>query len=103
MEGMKMPTCQSCHQQWTWKETLKAGFVIDIGMTCPHCGSKQYPTAKTRRRNFLLYLAILMPMILPIFNISAIYSLIFIFIMGAFILLIQPLFTELSNEDTSLG
>ncbi|MBU9713836.1 TIGR04104 family putative zinc finger protein [Evansella tamaricis] len=99
-----MPKCQNCNKRWSWKQTLKSGFVFDTGMKCPFCDSKQYTTKKTRIRFFLSLVVIILPMILPaFFNISPIISLILIFVLGALFLLINPFYTELSNEDPTLG
>ncbi|TFJ94397.1 TIGR04104 family putative zinc finger protein [Lentibacillus salicampi] len=95
-----MPTCQSCHKKWTWKQTMKAMSILDIRLTCPYCGNKQYLTAKARKKtnivNFVIPLAILPG---PVFDLAPLAS-IGIFIGAAMlVVVINPYLTELSNEE----
>ncbi|WP_416147808.1 TIGR04104 family putative zinc finger protein [Salipaludibacillus sp. HK11] len=95
-----MPTCQNCYKKWTWKQTLKSGFTIDIGMKCPHCGKTQYLTTKSKRNNFICTLFILSPMLLPMFfNVSAIISLFLIIGFALLTIGLSPLYIELSNDE----
>lgn len=99
-----MPTCQNCKKHWSWMQTLKSQFVLDIGMKCPFCNSKQYPNGKTRIKFFLSLIIVLSPIIFPaFFNISPVISATLIFVLAALSLLIYPFYTELSNDDTTLG
>lgn len=43
-----MATCQQCQTEWTWKETFRAVIRFKKYNVCPYCGSKQYPTRRTR-------------------------------------------------------
>ncbi|WP_280771692.1 TIGR04104 family putative zinc finger protein [Salipaludibacillus daqingensis] len=98
-----LPTCQNCYKHWSWKQTFKSSSNLDIGMKCPFCNTKQYPTAKTSKRTFLLSVITLLPMILPFFNISPVIPFISIFVLGALFILIHPFYTEVSNEETTLA
>ncbi|MFD1065116.1 TIGR04104 family putative zinc finger protein [Oceanobacillus locisalsi] len=65
-----MPTCQHCHQKWTWKQTMKRTATIDTAYICPYCGEKQYATKKSNIQFSLLMLIPLAGMLLNFFNIS---------------------------------
>ena len=43
-----MAICQQCQTKWTWKETFRAVVNVRKYDCCPYCGSKQYPTRRTR-------------------------------------------------------
>ncbi|TRM10781.1 hypothetical protein FH966_03085 [Lentibacillus cibarius] len=62
-----MPTCQNCHNKWSWKQTMKKMFTLDTGMNCPYCGERQYQTRKSRKNAGLLNFFILLPLLLNIF------------------------------------
>ncbi|MDG5790007.1 hypothetical protein QA612_21355 [Evansella sp. AB-P1] len=98
-----MPTCKNCKQDWTWKQTVKSGFTMDIGMKCPHCDKKQYLTSKSRKKTGLSIIAIPFTLIIPVlFEISSIIA-ISIFIGTALIVFgINPILTDLSNEEEQL-
>ncbi|WP_110927758.1 TIGR04104 family putative zinc finger protein [Bacillus massiliglaciei] len=95
-----MLTCQNCNKCWNWKQTQKAGFVLDTGMTCPYCRKKQYLTPKSRKRLLLSNVMILLPLLLPLFNYSPLISLSLIFVLGIAVLLFYP-FYNVSNEETT--
>ncbi|WP_188456024.1 TIGR04104 family putative zinc finger protein [Virgibacillus oceani] len=98
-----MPTCQNCNQRWRWKQTVKKSFTLDTGMKCPHCGEKQYPTSKSRKRSglctFILPLTLLLPIV---FDISALAGLGILLGCGILLIGIYPLMIELSDQDESL-
>lgn len=95
-----MPVCQNCHEQWSWKQSIKAGFTLDVRLTCPHCGSKQYLTAKARKKtnmvNFLIPFAILPG---PIFDLTPLVSFSIFIGTGILIVVVNPFLMELSNEE----
>ncbi len=49
-----MPTCQHCHYEWSYKQTLKMSRTLDPAMPCPHCGTKQFLSKKARRKTSML-------------------------------------------------
>lgn len=98
-----MPTCQTCHKEWGWKQTVRKSFTLDTGMTCPYCGEKQYVTAKARKRNSLTVL--LIPLILLIsfvFDISLILRLVLLVTVGILMIGTYPFFIELSDKEEPL-
>ncbi|WP_370640535.1 TIGR04104 family putative zinc finger protein [Salipaludibacillus sp. CUR1] len=97
-----MPICQNCNKEWSWKQTQKSQSVLDTGMKCSYCRKKQQLTARSRKRIFLSCIIILLPMLLPIFNVSPLLTFISIFIMGALVLLLHPFYIDVSNDETTL-
>ena len=98
-----MPTCQNCHNKWTWKQTFKKSFTLSVGMTCPYCDKKQYLTARMRKRStiipFIIISIIMLGNLLFGPSYTALFSLI---ILIPLFLLINPFFVELSNEEEAL-
>lgn len=43
-----MPTCQICHNKWSWMQTIKKTSTLNPSMTCPHCDKTQYQTQKSK-------------------------------------------------------
>ncbi|KHF39266.1 TIGR04104 family putative zinc finger protein [Halalkalibacter okhensis] len=98
-----MPTCQMCNKKWSWKETIKRGFTLDIGMKCPHCEGKQYHSEKSRVRIFISSLIVLSPMLLPIvFNMNSLLVLIIFFVLACLVFLLQPFLIELANHEEQI-
>lgn len=48
-KGKELPKCVHCHEQWTFKESLKRSFKGNE-VTCPSCEGKQYKTRKSVRQ-----------------------------------------------------
>lgn len=67
-----MPTCQSCNNHWSWKQTIKKMFTLDTGMNCPSCGNKQFLTSKSKKRsNVLIFLPPFIMLLAILFDIPA--------------------------------
>lgn len=55
--GKDLPECVYCHEQWTFKESLRRG-LNGNAMTCPYCKKKQYITRESARKLNYFTLAI---------------------------------------------
>lgn len=98
----KMPTCQNCKKEWSWKQTFKKMFTLDTAMECPHCGKKQYYSKRARKKSVVLILSI--PFII-LFNLLDISPYLFggIYIIYSLsIMVVFPFLIELSNEEEPL-
>ncbi|WP_438310651.1 TIGR04104 family putative zinc finger protein [Sporosarcina sp. FA9] len=98
-----MPTCQNCHNKWSWKQTFKKSFKFIGGMTCPYCSEQQYLTARMRKRSTLIPL-IIVPLILlgNIFFGPFLLSLIALLGLLPLFFIINPFIVELSNKEEPL-
>jgi len=54
-----MPTCQNCHEQWNWKQSVKVMFTLDVRLMCPFCGQKQHLTTNSRKRSQILNVVVI--------------------------------------------
>ncbi|MGP4041663.1 TIGR04104 family putative zinc finger protein [Gracilibacillus sp. D59] len=92
-----MPTC---HNDWSYLQTLKKSFTLDPAMPCPYCGTNQFLTKTTRRKtgilNFLPALVILLP---SLFDVSIMISVLFLLITLTAMVAIYPTLVELSNQE----
>lgn len=98
-----MPTCQNCNHKWGWKQTFKKSFILIGGMTCPNCGEKQYQTARMRKINTII--PFIMTSLIMLGNLFFGPSYVALFaIIGVFslVIIINPFFVELSNEEEPL-
>ncbi|WP_394119715.1 TIGR04104 family putative zinc finger protein [Planococcus donghaensis] len=94
-----MPICKSCGRRWTHKQSFKASWKIRGSMRCPHCGSDQYATAKSRQRLTLLNWIILLPLpFAAIFDLPMVYTTGMILVLFAVAMSLIPKSLELSNE-----
>lgn len=97
-----MPTCQNCGREWSWKQTFKKMFTIDIAMDCPHCDVKQYYTTKARQRTVALTFITPFIILLSMFGIS-LYLSVGIFLVYLILMVgIFPFLIELSNKEEPL-
>jgi len=95
-----MPTCQNCHQKWTWKQTVKKSFTLDTAMSCPHCAEKQYVTSRARKRSALITMIIPFLIFIPyFFDINIITAISIYIAAGIGIMLIYPFIVELSSQE----
>ncbi|QOV12272.1 TIGR04104 family putative zinc finger protein [Viridibacillus arvi] len=46
----ELPVCEYCHEEWSWRVSIKKMFTLNRAMSCPSCGKKQYQTRKSRIR-----------------------------------------------------
>lgn len=91
-----MPICQSCKNQWTWGETIRRIFKFK----CPYCGARQYESASTRKKGWLLIPFILLPILLNLWvDLLISLAIILVIILGAVILSIYPFVLKLSNDE----
>jgi len=101
-----MPTCQNCHQKWTWKQTLKrATITFAGGMTCPYCKEKQYMSTASRKKAGIYYAVFPILIIIPLnvfFDLSIGTAVILAIILIVIMLGINPFMVELSNEEEPL-
>ncbi len=95
-----MPTCENCHNKWTWKETVKKTFTLFGKMTCPYCGETQYITQKSKMKNSFPTMLVLSPLLLNIFfDIPGVILLSLFPVLFIIVLLIYPFLVEISNTD----
>jgi CXXC-20-CXXC protein len=95
-----MPTCQNCHEKWSWKQTFKKSFTLDTALPCPFCGEKQYLTSRARKRGALLTMIIPFLIFIPFFFDITIFAAVSVyFAAGIGIMLIYPFVVELSNKE----
>ncbi|MBK3496481.1 hypothetical protein JFL43_16775 [Viridibacillus sp. YIM B01967] len=52
----ELPVCESCHEEWSWRVSIKKMFTLNRAMICPNCGKKQYETKKSKKRFELIVL-----------------------------------------------
>ncbi len=98
-----MPSCQNCHQKWGWQQTFKKTCTLSIGMVCDHCGKKQYLTARNRKRSTVIPFLIISLIMLGNLFFGPSYIALFALIgLLPIVLLINPFFVELSNEEEPL-
>ncbi|MEI3607600.1 TIGR04104 family putative zinc finger protein [Pseudogracilibacillus sp. SE30717A] len=98
-----MPTCQNCHNKWSWKQTFKGSFTLGGGMTCPYCKEKQYLTARMRKRSTLIPFVIVAIIMLGNLFLGPSYVSIFaLLVLLPSVFIINPFFVELSNEEEPL-
>ncbi|WP_212921721.1 TIGR04104 family putative zinc finger protein [Ornithinibacillus bavariensis] len=95
-----MPTCKSCGTEWAWKQTVKKTF---SNMKCPHCGEKQYLTARSRKKSSVVaFLAPLTLLFSFIVNFSSIVTIILLIGLSIVWFGLSPCIVELSNEEEPL-
>lgn len=95
-----MPVCQNCDQKWSWKQTFKQSFTLDIGMNCPYCGQKQYVTKSSRIKSNLFNIIPIVTLPIAIWlEFSLGIALIFAFVIGLIIISLYPYTIELSNKE----
>lgn len=51
---MGLPTCCKCNHQFNWGNIFRASFKFSQGIKCPKCGTKMYPTMKSRQKTGLI-------------------------------------------------
>lgn len=94
-----MPTCQNCGSTWTWKESIKASWKISGSMSCPHCQSHQYATAKSRQRMTLINWLILIPLpIAAIIDLPLFSTISMMLVLFAVAMSLIPKSLDLSNK-----
>jgi CXXC-20-CXXC protein len=100
---IKMPTCQNCHHKWSWKQTFKKSFTLIGGMTCPYCDEKQYLTARMRKRSTIIPFIMVALIMLGNHFIGPSYVAVFALLgLLPLVIIINPFFVELSNEEEPL-
>ncbi|WP_010530281.1 TIGR04104 family putative zinc finger protein [Lentibacillus jeotgali] len=94
-----MPTCQNCHEQWSWAQTVKVMFTLDVRLTCPYCGQKQHLTTKARKQssilNFVVPVALFLALMLEVPPLAS-----FAILVGGALVAagIYPFLIELTNQ-----
>ena len=95
-----MPTCQNCHQKWTWKQTIKKTMTLMPGMSCPWCGEIQYQSKKSRKKAPFLSLIVLLPLLLNLFfDMPSAILLSLIPLLAIIVFIIYPFFIDLSSTE----
>lgn len=98
-----MPSCDSCKQRWSWKETMKSSFTLNPAMKCPKCGERQYLTKKSRKRMLLFNWLILTPLLLNMFfDLSFFFLLFLIIFLFVLSISLMPFNMELTEEEEPL-
>ena len=95
-----MPTCQNCHNKWSWIQTFKKMFTLTLEspMKCPYCGAEQYYTRRARKRTIALTLPLAFIALLNLLSVSP-YLLGGTYLVACLsVLAINPFLIELSNE-----
>ncbi|MYL65006.1 hypothetical protein GLW07_16735 [Bacillus hwajinpoensis] len=96
-----MPTCQNCGYIWRWKEAMR--LIYRSKATCPNCNTKQFLSAKSRKRSSYTSILVVIPLgITTIYNLSLWVYLGFSFGILVLILLLSPFYYTLSHEEEPL-
>src|SRR5690625_3019483 len=98
-----MPVCQRCHANWSWVETMKCLFILNVSLTCPHCDGKQYYTAQFRKRSSFVPIVIITLTFGMNLLVGPTYAAL-VLLLGLSLLyfLLLPFFVQLSNEEEPL-
>lgn len=97
----KMPTCDNCHNKWSWRQTIKKTTTLDPAMTCPYCGEKQYQTQKSKTKTSLFKAIVLSPLLLQIFfDIPGAILLSLFPILTVIFIPLYPFLVELSSRES---
>ena len=98
--GIKMPTCDNCHNKWNWKQTIKKTTTLNPIMTCPYCGGKQYQTQKSKTKiGFLTSLVLSQRAHQPSSQIPGFFLLSLFPILAVIVILLYPFLIELSSRE----
>lgn len=99
-----MPTCQNCHNQWNWKQTMKKITTLNPTMICPYCAAMQYQTQKSKTKTAILTPVVLLPLLLNIFfDISLAVLLSSYLILAVLVILLSPFLVELTSKEKFVG
>ncbi|WP_165970999.1 TIGR04104 family putative zinc finger protein [Peribacillus frigoritolerans] len=101
---MKLPTCRSCHYQFTWKETLLTSLKFTRILKCPKCGTNLFPTPKSRTKGTLLIAIpiVAASFISSILGADAAVRITAIILAGILSVLLSPYYYEYIEEDKPL-
>ncbi|GAB4074747.1 hypothetical protein GCM10028778_22500 [Barrientosiimonas marina] len=95
-----MPTCENCHNTWSWKQTMKKMFTLDPGMNCPYCGERQYQTRKSKNKAGFLNAFVFLPIFLNIFfDIPAAILISLFLVLTSLVISLHPVVMHLSNKE----
>ncbi|WP_283152823.1 TIGR04104 family putative zinc finger protein [Guptibacillus hwajinpoensis] len=96
-----MPTCRTCGYTWNWKEAMR--LIYRAKACCPNCDANQYLSAKSRKRSSYTSMLVVIPLaITSIYRLSLWFYLSFSFALLIILLLLSPLYYQLSNEEEPL-
>lgn len=96
-----MPTCQHCHQTWSYTETLKKLF--RLAMICPYCSKQNYLSATTRRHSSMFSMLIIVVFFsLTWLSVPLTWSIIIILIGNLSMIAIYPYVAQLSKKEEPL-
>ncbi|GMB09195.1 CXXC-20-CXXC protein [Thermolongibacillus altinsuensis] len=51
---MELPKCCKCNHKFSWRSIFRASFKFRQEIKCPECGTKIYPTMKSRQKISLM-------------------------------------------------
>lgn len=95
-----MPICQNCQTKWSWKETIRQSFTLDISMTCPYCQQKQYVSKSYRIiGNIFLFMPIVSIFISVWLDFSTSFAILLGIIIALVVFGLYPFMIKLSNEE----
>jgi len=98
-----MPICESCHNKWSWKQTIKKTTTLNSEFTCPFCVEKQYQTQQSKTKVALLTPIGLLPLPIQLFfDVPGLALLILFPVLAVILLLIYPFFIEISSKEQYL-
>lgn len=99
-----MPTCQNCHNKWSWKETIKKTTTLNPEMICPYCGEKQFQTQKSKGKIAMLTPIVLLPLLIQIFfDVPGVILFSLFPILFVLVIVLYPFFVDLSSEEKYIG
>lgn len=91
-----LPVCQHCHQQWTYKESLKNM----LFMKCPYCGNRNYARKfRTRDIVFSLSVSIIVLFVFPIAEVSLRWTILFAMLALGIYLLTYPIKLHMTKDE----
>lgn len=99
--GYAMPVCQTCHYKWSWIETMKKSYKIQL--QCPKCKTKQFITKKSRWRFW--FVTVIALVFLPIstqLSINKVISFIVFFLIYIVAICFYPFVIKLTNEEEEM-
>ncbi|MBM7553486.1 TIGR04104 family putative zinc finger protein [Thalassobacillus pellis] len=98
-----MPVCDSCKQEWSWKETMSGSLMWKSKAKCPYCGEEQYMTAKSKRQSSMMSLIPVVPMSITIqFGLSVFLYLPMVIVLGLLAGSLAPRYIKLASYEEPL-
>uniref|UniRef100_UPI00403F71DA TIGR04104 family putative zinc finger protein n=1 Tax=Aeribacillus sp. FSL K6-2833 TaxID=2954611 RepID=UPI00403F71DA len=98
---MGLPKCCKCNYPFSWRNIFRASFKFSQEIKCPKCGTKMYPTMKSRQKmGIVTFVPLVICFALQVFGLPFKFTMLIFLLLSVLSMILLPfLYSFVDHEE----